>query len=85
MIFSKGLMRLLAPKLKYCLGNLYTKHEDIELGRCVQLMAGTKCTMSWDTARYFFQNFKGGTYAHNIEAPQDKDIGNFLCYILINS
>ena len=75
MIFSKGLLRKLAPKLKECLGNLFTEHEDIELGRCVTRSSGVKCTMSWEFRRIFFQNFKDGTYAHNIEKPKHEDIG----------
>jgi len=78
MVFSKGVLRQLAPRLKECLNNLLTAHEDIELGRCVQKMTGVKCTMSWESIKIFYQNFKGGTYAHNIEKPVDKDLGKYV-------
>ena len=77
MVFSKGLLRLLAPNLKNCLGNLLTEHEDVELGRCVQSTTGVKCTTAWDSNTLFYQNFKYGTYANNIEKPIEKDLG--LC------
>ena len=76
MIFSNGLLRQLAPKLKACLGNLVTAHEDIELGRCVRKMTGVKCTMSWESMELFYQYFENRTSAHNIKNPQNKDLGN---------
>lgn len=81
MVFSKGLLQKFAPRLKDCLRNLLTGHEDIELGRCVQKMSGVKCTTSWETSKLFYQNFKNGTYAHNMIKPEEKKIGKCIIQI----
>ena len=81
MVFSKSLLRIFAPHLKKCLENLLTEHEDIELGRCVSKMSGVKCTTSWETRKLFYQNFKNGTYAHNILDPVEENIGKFIALI----
>ena len=75
MVFSKVLLRKLAPKLKECLENLFTEHEDIELGRCVIRSSGVKCTRSWEFREIFFQNFKPGINPKNIDKPRHEDIG----------
>ncbi|XP_026686123.1 chondroitin sulfate synthase 1-like, partial [Diaphorina citri] len=47
-IMSRATLALVAPHIKYCLKNLYTTHEDVELGRCVQKFAGIPCTWSYE-------------------------------------
>ena len=77
-IFSKGLLRLLAPKLKDCLNNFLTIHDDVEIGRCVYLVSGTRCTMSYESMRFFYQNYNNGvTYSPNIVNISTKTIGKF--------
>lgn len=67
MVFSQQLLRRLAPKLKTCLNTLFTQHEDVEVGRCVQKTTGSKCTTSWETAEIFYQDFKTETgYIKNL-------------------
>ncbi|XP_052793997.1 chondroitin sulfate synthase 1-like [Mya arenaria] len=58
MVFSRETLRLLAPHLKYCVNNLYTTHEDVEIGRCVRKFAGIPCTWSYEMQKLFYQNFK---------------------------
>ena len=77
MIFSKSLLRKLAPKLKNCLSNLVTEHEDIELGRCVQNVTGVRCTMAWEAKELFFQNFETGINSKNILNPKESDLGEY--------
>lgn len=48
MIFSHVTLSRVAPHVKECLRNLYTTHEDVELGRCVQKFAGIPCTWSYE-------------------------------------
>ena len=48
MIFSHVTLSRVAPNVKDCLKNLYTTHEDVELGRCVQRFAGIPCTWSYE-------------------------------------
>ncbi|KAK9506599.1 hypothetical protein O3M35_008500 [Rhynocoris fuscipes] len=47
-IMSRETLARVAPHVKYCLKNLYTTHEDVELGRCVQKFAGIPCTWSYE-------------------------------------
>lgn len=47
-IISRETLKRIVPHIKYCLKNLYTTHEDVELGRCVQKYAGIPCTWSYE-------------------------------------
>ncbi|GFS14991.1 chondroitin sulfate synthase 1 [Elysia marginata] len=48
MIFSRETLRRMAPHISFCLRNLYTSHEDVEIGRCVRKFAGIQCTWSYE-------------------------------------
>ena len=50
MIFSRRTLQLIAPHISYCLQNLYTTHEDVEVGRCVQRFAGVSCTWAFEVS-----------------------------------
>lgn len=58
-IFSRETLRRVAPHVKHCLQNLYTTHEDVELGRCVHKFAQIPCTWSYEVIRnlHFFKVF----------------------------
>jgi chondroitin sulfate synthase len=47
-LLSRETLARVAPHVKTCLRNLYTAHEDVELGRCVQKFAGVPCTWSYE-------------------------------------
>lgn len=47
-ILSRETLRRIVPHIKHCLANLYTGHEDVELGRCVRKFAGISCTWSYE-------------------------------------
>lgn len=49
-IFSRETLRRIAPFIGDCLENLYTTHEDVELGRCVKRFAGVSCTWSYEAS-----------------------------------
>ncbi|KAJ8898354.1 hypothetical protein PR048_003714 [Dryococelus australis] len=51
MIMSRETLARVAPHIRHCLKNLYTTHEDVELGRCVHRFAGIPCTWSYEPAR----------------------------------
>lgn len=48
MVMSQETLRLIKPHLKYCVGNLLTTHEDVEIGRCVRKFAGIPCTWAFE-------------------------------------
>lgn len=49
-ILSRETLKRIAPHVKNCLENLYTTHEDVELGRCVRKFAGIQCTWSYEVS-----------------------------------
>ena len=49
-IISRETLRRIVPHIRYCLKNLYTTHEDVELGRCVKKYAGIPCTWSYEVS-----------------------------------
>ncbi|XP_067010256.1 chondroitin sulfate synthase 1 [Anabrus simplex] len=58
-IMSRETLSRVAPHIKYCLKNLYTTHEDVELGRCVQKFAGIPCTWSYEMQTILYHNSSG--------------------------
>ncbi|XP_011309652.1 chondroitin sulfate synthase 1 isoform X2 [Fopius arisanus] len=58
-ILSRETLRRIVPHIKECLGNLYTSHEDVELGRCVKKHAGIPCTWSYEMQSILYHNSSG--------------------------
>lgn len=58
-LFSRETLSRVAPHVKHCLKNLYTTHEDVELGRCVQRFAGIPCTWSYEMQNILYHNSSG--------------------------
>lgn len=48
MIMSRDTLRLLIPHIRHCLKNLYSTHEDVEVGRCIRKFVGIPCTWSYE-------------------------------------
>lgn len=51
-IMSRETLRRVAPHIPTCLKNLYSTHEDVEVGRCVQKFAGIPCTWNYEVSLY---------------------------------
>ncbi|KOC66565.1 Chondroitin sulfate synthase 1 [Habropoda laboriosa] len=58
-VLSRETLRRIVPHIKYCLRHLYTTHEDVELGRCVQRYAGIPCTWSYEMQSILYHNSSG--------------------------
>ncbi|XP_057331409.1 chondroitin sulfate synthase 1 [Microplitis mediator] len=58
-IMSRETMKKVIPHVKDCLNNLYTAHEDVELGRCVKKYAGIPCTWSYEMQSILYHNSSG--------------------------
>lgn len=58
-VLSRETLRRIVPHIKYCLRHLYTTHEDVELGRCVQKYAGIPCTWSYEMQSILYHNSSG--------------------------
>ncbi|XP_061119507.1 chondroitin sulfate synthase 3 [Conger conger] len=58
MIFSRELLRRMVPHLGACLREMYTTHEDVEVGRCVRRFGGTQCVWSYEMQQLFYENYE---------------------------
>ncbi|MGH0161717.1 UNVERIFIED_CONTAM: hypothetical protein FKN15_041667 [Acipenser sinensis] len=47
-IMSREVLRRMVPHIKTCLQEMYTTHEDVEVGRCVRRFAGVQCAWSYE-------------------------------------
>ena len=47
-VMSRTTLQRFVPHISYCLKNLYTTHEDVEIGRCVRKFAGVSCTWAFE-------------------------------------
>ncbi|XP_069966792.1 chondroitin sulfate synthase 1 isoform X4 [Bactrocera oleae] len=61
-ILSSETLRRVAPHIPTCLKNLYSTHEDVEVGRCVQKFAGIPCTWNYEM-QYIMRHNSSGPYA----------------------
>ncbi|XP_067639978.1 LOW QUALITY PROTEIN: chondroitin sulfate synthase 1 [Eurosta solidaginis] len=61
-ILSSETLRRVAPHIPTCLKNLYSTHEDVEVGRCVQKFAGIPCTWNYEM-QYILRHNSSGPYA----------------------
>uniref|UniRef100_A0A8D0LBS7 N-acetylgalactosaminyl-proteoglycan 3-beta-glucuronosyltransferase n=1 Tax=Sphenodon punctatus TaxID=8508 RepID=A0A8D0LBS7_SPHPU len=48
MIFSREVLRRMVQHIGECLREMYTTHEDVEVGRCVRRFGGTQCVWSYE-------------------------------------
>ena len=48
MVLSSSTLTKIVPHIGYCLKNLYSTHEDVEVGRCVHKFAGISCTWAFE-------------------------------------
>nr|XP_057920860.1 chondroitin sulfate synthase 3 [Doryrhamphus excisus] len=58
MIFSREVLRRMVPHIGSCLREMYTTHEDVEVGRCVRRFGGTQCVWSYEMQQLFYENYE---------------------------
>ncbi|XP_029472946.1 chondroitin sulfate synthase 3, partial [Rhinatrema bivittatum] len=58
MIFSREVLRRMVPHMGKCLREMYTTHEDVEVGRCVRRFGGTQCVWSYEMQQLFHENYE---------------------------
>ncbi|CAH1231821.1 CHSY1 [Branchiostoma lanceolatum] len=56
MIMSKETLRRVVPNISWCLKNLYSAHEDVEVGRCIGRFAQVQCTWSYEAKDIFYHD-----------------------------
>ncbi|RWS30891.1 chondroitin sulfate synthase 1-like protein [Leptotrombidium deliense] len=64
-IISRETLKRFAPHIQYCLKHLYSTHEDVEVGRCVQKFVNISCTWSFEMSSLFYHNFSGEVSLNN--------------------
>lgn len=71
-VMSRATLKSMAPHISYCLKNLYTTHEDVEVGRCVKKFAGASCTWAFEMQNLFYQNHlePNGSYTHPLNIKE---------------
>lgn len=47
-IMSREVLKRMVPHIRECLQEMYTTHEDVEVGRCVRRFAGVQCVWSYE-------------------------------------
>ncbi|CAH1231819.1 CHSY3 [Branchiostoma lanceolatum] len=57
-ILSRETLRRIAPHISHCLKNMYSEHEDVEIGRCIKRFANVSCTRAYNGERIFFNDYK---------------------------
>ncbi|XP_002730458.2 chondroitin sulfate synthase 3-like [Saccoglossus kowalevskii] len=71
MIFSRETLKRMVPNISACLKNLYTTHEDVEVGRCVRKYANINCTWSYEMSQLLYQNYSSNdAFKGNIRMPE---------------
>ena len=49
-IMSRAILAKVAPHISYCLRNVYSSHEDTEIGRCIHHFVGISCTRAFEAS-----------------------------------
>ncbi|KAK2913350.1 hypothetical protein Q8A67_001749 [Cirrhinus molitorella] len=57
-IMSREVLRRMVPHIRQCLQEMYTTHEDVEVGRCVRRFAGVQCVWSYEMQQLFYENYE---------------------------
>lgn len=57
-IMSREVLRRMVPHIRECLQEMYTTHEDVEVGRCVRRFAGVQCVWSYEMQQLFYENYE---------------------------
>ena len=58
-LMSRETLKRVVPHIKYCLKNLYSTHEDVEIGRCIRRFVNISCTWSYEMQHIFYHNSSG--------------------------
>ncbi|CAF0940746.1 unnamed protein product [Brachionus calyciflorus] len=59
MIMSRETLKRVVPHISYCIKNLYSTHEDVEIGRCIRKFVNITCTWSYEMQHIFHHNASG--------------------------
>lgn len=63
-IMSREVLKRMVPHIRECLQEMYTTHEDVEVGRCVRRFAGVQCVWSYEVRSL---NFVYNSYFYVID------------------
>ncbi|ELT93724.1 hypothetical protein CAPTEDRAFT_42376, partial [Capitella teleta] len=68
MVLTRSTLNRVGPHINECVKNLYTSHEDVEVGRCIRKFAGVSCTWAYEMSKLFFNNYKQpqSSFSHSL-------------------
>ncbi|KAB0800270.1 hypothetical protein PPYR_06010 [Photinus pyralis] len=66
-ILSRDTLKRIVPNIEECLRNLYSNHEDVELGRCVRKFTGISCTWAYEMQVIFYHNQSTDAFSGNLK------------------
>lgn len=68
-ILSRRTLSLMVPHVRSCIKNMYTTHEDVEIGRCVSKFAKVSCTWAYEMQKIFYNNYREpkGSFTHSLK------------------
>lgn len=87
-IMSRETLARVVPHIKHCLKNLFTTHEDVELGRCVQKYAGVSCTWSYEVTIHPPSTSHSGVFRNVLSrGGESEGYGHFfqICWDFLKS
>lgn len=56
MVIPQEVLRKTGPNIKYCLKNMFSAWEDVELGRCFGRVANASCTWAYEVLNMKYEN-----------------------------
>ncbi|XP_001638185.2 chondroitin sulfate synthase 1 [Nematostella vectensis] len=56
MVMSRSVLKKVVGHIEFCLQNLVTSHEDVEVGRCIKRFVGISCTWAFEMQALFYHN-----------------------------
>ncbi|XP_033633691.1 chondroitin sulfate synthase 1-like [Asterias rubens] len=77
MIFSRETLRLVVPHISYCLKNMWSIHEDVEVGRCIKKFAEIDCTWAYEMQTLFYNNYSKSDTAYT-GSLESSDVHNAI-------
>lgn len=66
-IMSREVLRRMVPHIRECLQEMYTTHEDVEVGRCVRRFAKVQCVWSYEVNCFLFLYFSLSAFRRRLE------------------
>lgn len=78
-IMSREVLKRMVPHIRECLQEMYTTHEDVEVGRCVRRFAGVQCVWSYEVILFSYRILNVMASKTHILGTQDPNLISDKC------